>query len=104
MLFHASWCPFSRRFLPLFDQAEPEASVPFARTDLRHPQDPRWDDFRIHSVPTLVYYEHGEELERLEGVRDRGIARADLERFLDDVHGIQEEPMLPKRMHGPRRS
>lgn len=104
VLFHASWCPFSRVFLPLFARAEPEASVPFARADLAHPMDPRWDEHRIHTVPALVYFEHGEELERLEAVRGRGITEGEFERFLDDVHGIQEEPVLPKRMHGPRRA
>ena len=104
VLFHASWCPFSRIFRPIFEAAEPEASVPFATTDLSESADPRWDDFAIEVVPTLVYFEHGEELERLDGVRGRGISRAEFERFLDDVHAIQEEPVLPKRMHGPRRS
>lgn len=104
VLFYASWCPFSRLLLPLFEAAEPEASVPFAKADLRHPLDARWDEYRIVTVPTLVYFEHGEELERLDGVRRQGIARGDFERFLEDVHAIQEEPVLPKRMHGPRRS
>lgn len=103
VLFHAGWCPFSRIFMPLFEAAEPEASVPFVRADLRHPMDPRWDEHRVHTVPTLVYFEHGEELERLDGVRNRGLSRADFEQFLDDVNGIQDEPVLPKRMHGPRR-
>ena len=104
VLFHADWCPFSRAFLPLFEATEPEANVPFARANLLQPMDPRWDEHRILTVPTLVYFEHGEELERLEALRGRGIGRVDLERFLEDVHGIQDEPILPKRMHGPRRS
>lgn len=104
VLFYASWCPFSRSFMPLFEAAEPEASVPFVRADLRHPMDARWDDHRVHTVPTLVYFEHGEELERCDGIRGRGLSRRDLEEFLETVVGIQEEPVLPKRMHGPRRS
>lgn len=103
VLFHASWCPFSRALLPLFESAEPEASVPFAKADLRRAMDPRWDEHRVHTVPTLVYFEHGEELERLDGVRRRGISRAEFEEFLAQVEAIQEEPVLPKRMHGPRR-
>lgn len=104
VLFHASWCPFSRAFMPLFEAAEPEASVPFARADLRESRDPRREEHHVDVVPTLVYFEHGEELERLDGVRGRGIARAEFERFLADVDSIQDEPVLPKRMHGPRRS
>jgi thioredoxin 1 len=104
VLFYASWCPFSRIFLPLFDKAEAEASVPFARADLRHPMDPRWDQHRVHTVPTLVYFEHGEELERLDGVRHKGLGKRDLDEMLALVESIQDEPVLPKRMHGPRRS
>ena len=77
--------------------------MPFARADLKHPMDPRWDEHRVHTVPTLAYFEHGEELERLDGVRGKGITRAELEAFLAEVEAIQEEPVLPKRMHGPRR-
>lgn len=103
VLYYADWCPFSRMLLPLFEAAEPEASAPFARANLRHPQDARWDDARVHTVPTLVYYESGEELERVEAVRRKGLARADLEDFLETVDAIQPEPVLPRRMHGPKR-
>lgn len=103
VLYHASWCPFSRTFLPLFEAAEGESSVPFAGADLRHPLDPRWDDHGISVVPTLVYYERGEPLERLDGLRRVGITRGDLEGFLEHVEAIQEEPVLPRKMHGFRR-
>lgn len=104
VLFYAAWCPYSRAFLPLFEQAEPGSNVPFARVDLGHPMDPRWDEHAIGVIPTLVYFEHGEELERLDGARGRGISRRELEEFLAEVDAIQEEAFLPKRMHGPRRS
>lgn len=104
VLYYASWCPFSQAFLPLFEDAEPDANVPFARVDIAHPMDPRWDDRRISTVPTLVYYEHGEELERVDAVRRRGLAKRDLDELLETIDGIEEEPRLPKRMHGPRRS
>lgn len=104
VLFHAGWCPFSRTFMPTFEKAEPEANVPFARADLRHPMDARWDAYRVHIVPTLAYYEHGEELERVDGIRHRGLSKRDLDEMLALVDSIQEEPRLPKRMHGLRRS
>lgn len=103
VLYYADWCPFSRLALKEVDAAEPEASAPIVRANLRHPQDPRWDEARIHVVPTLVYYESGEELERVEAVRRKGLARQDIEEFLEQVDAIQPEPVLPRRMHGPRR-
>lgn len=106
MLYHASWCPFSRIFLPDFEAAEAEASVPFARADLRHPLDPRWDDHGVHVTPTLVYYEKGEELERVDGVRRHGLDKADLEAFLDVVETLNEEarPRPKKRRPTARRT
>lgn len=103
VLFYADWCPHSRVFLPIFEAAEPEASVPFARANIRASQDGRWETFDIKRVPTLVYFEHGEELERMDGLPLRGLSRRDLDDVLETIDELQEEPVLPKRMHGPRR-
>lgn len=102
VLFDAAWCALARPFRAAFEAAEPEAPVPFARADLTR-KDARWDRYRILVAPTLVYYEHGEELERIEGVRGHGLLPEDLEEMLETIHAIEEEPRLPKRMHGPRR-
>lgn len=91
VLYYADWCPFSRAFLPSFEAAEPEASVPMARANLRDARDPRWEDARIPRVPTLVYYEHGEELERLESRRGLGLEAADFEQFMETVEDLQEK-------------
>lgn len=103
VLFYASWCPFSRIFLPQFEAAEPDAPVPFVRADLKHPMDARWDAYGIRAVPTLVYFEHGEEMERVDAVRGSGLTKRDLEDMLEYVAAYEDEPQLPKRMHGPRR-
>lgn len=102
VLFGADWCPHARDFAPHFEAAEPEAVVPFARTSLARTRDARWDAFGIDVVPTLVYYEHGEELERCDGVEGHGLTPRDLEEFLGSVAAIQEEPLMPRRMHGAR--
>ena len=104
VLYDADWCEHAVAFRPHFEAAEAEAVVPFARTSLRRILDPRWDRFGIRIVPTLVYYEHGEELERCDGVKGIGLTSRDLAEFLDLVASIQEEPLLPKRMHGIRRA
>ena len=92
VLYHATWCPFSRIFLPDFEAAEGESSVPFARATLDHPLDPRWDDMAVRTLPTVVYYEKGEELERAEAPRREGLSKRDLEALLDVVEALNEEP------------
>ena len=91
MLYYADWCPFSRAFLPTFEAAEPEASVPMARANLHHAADPRWDAMRVHLVPTVSYYEHGEELERVEAKRGRGLDAGAFEEFMEGVEDLQEK-------------
>lgn len=91
VLFFAEWCSFSRIFVRDFDAAEPESSVPFGRANLHHPMDPRWDDHRVHTVPTCVYFERGEELERVEAARGRGLDHKAFQRFLEDVEALQEQ-------------
>lgn len=104
VLFHAAWCPFSRIFLRDFEALEPEANVPFARADLRHPLDARWDDHRVSVVPTVAYFEHGEELERIEAGRGMGLSKRDLEDFLEVVDALnEEEKPRPKRRLSRRR-
>lgn len=103
MLYYADWCSFSRVFLRAFEAAEPEASVPFARANLRHPTDPRWNDARIAVVPTVVYYEHGEELERVAAKRGFGLSADDFDQFLEAVEDLQEKwRMLRGRLRPDR--
>ena len=102
-LFYGRRCPFSRLFLPTFEAAEPGSNVPFVKVGL-YARDERRTSHAIDVTPTLVYFEHGEELERAAGLPLRGLSARDLDEFLALVDNIEEEPRLPKRMHGPRRS
>lgn len=104
VLFHADWCPFSRIFMRDFEDLEPEASVPFVRANIRHPLDPRWDDYNVRVVPTVAYFEHGEELERIESARGMGLNAHDLENFLETVEALNEEDRpRPRRRLSRRR-
>lgn len=96
MLFHASWCPFSRTFLDDFEAESAETDIPFARADLRHPLDPRWDDHHVRVVPTVAFFDHGEELDRAEALRGRGLDRRALAQLVWRVEGIERES-LPGR-------
>lgn len=98
VLFGGALCPLSRAFLPVFEAAEPDANVPLARAALSPRRDARRARYRVDVTPTLAYFEHGEELERCEGVPLRGLSARDLEEFLALVDGLEEEPRLPKRM------
>jgi hypothetical protein len=104
VLFGGPRCSLSRAFLPIFETAEPDANVPFAHAVVRARGDARRKRYRIEVTPTLVYFEHGEELERCEGIPAHGLSKRDLEELLSLVDGLEEEPRTPKWMHGIRRT
>jgi len=101
VLYHASWCAASQAARRLFDELDAESALPFTIVDLSDREEPRWDAWRVRIVPTLAYLEKGEELERLEAERRRGLARADVERFVSYVESLTEEEkprwMKPKQ-------
>lgn len=104
VLYDALWCPHAAIVRARFEASEPESPVPFARALLARQRDARRAAYGIRRVPTLAYYEHGEELERVEGLPRLGLSARDLDEMLALIESIQEEPVLPKRMHGPRRT
>ncbi len=76
-LFFASWCPFSRRFIPDFDDA--------ARANKNHFSSVKVDDhddlcaeYGINVYPTVIFFEKGKVLSRVDAVLGVGI---DIGRF-----------------------
>lgn len=91
VLYYSDACEESRAFIPAFAEAEVASSVPTARANLRDPRDARWALARVTRTPTVAYYEHGEELERVEPPEGRGIGDGELEAFLDQVEDLQDQ-------------
>lgn len=98
ILYHAAWSGESRACLDLCAEADAEASVPVVIADLSHPLDPRWDEQDVRVVPTLAYYESGEELERMAGARGYGLDERDVDTFFALVEDLQEEPPVPRKL------
>ena len=78
-LFYASWCPFSRRFLPDFDDA--------ARANKKHFSSVKIDDhdglceeYGIDVFPTVIFFEKGKVLDRVDARLGAGI---DVGRFFE---------------------
>ena len=72
-LFYASWCPYSRRFLPDFDAAAHEKSGVFTSVKVDDIDD-LCDEYDINVYPSVIFFERGEILERLDGTLGRGLA------------------------------
>jgi thiol-disulfide isomerase/thioredoxin len=81
VLFYASWCPFSRMFLPAFlDQAA--KGEPCYRRILADEDTALIEKYRIDVFPTVLFFRHGSVEKRLDGVYHVGLSKEELEDFV----------------------
>jgi len=83
VLFYASWCPFSARFLPVFERYAQDHEQAFLRI-LVDPDESLSNDFSIAVVPTVIFFENGKISKRLDGISGVGLN----ERKLTDLISV----------------
>lgn len=64
VLFYASWCPFSQKFLPVFEKTDDKASL--------------CEEYSIDVVPTVIVFEKGKVSKRLDGEPGAGLKEKQL--------------------------
>jgi thioredoxin 1 len=82
VLFYASWCPFSARFLPIFDKYSQEKT----RRCLRVKIDDKaslMEKYSVEVVPTVLLFENGTVAKRLDGVAGAGLSEEQLKALID---------------------
>ena len=72
VLFYASWCPYSRMFLQIFEKAANGRPNEFCRV-LADEMEGCEDQYSIEVFPTVIYFEKGNIGKRLDGKSGRGI-------------------------------
>jgi thioredoxin 1 len=84
VLFYASWCPFSQRFLPIFEKYSRENPENCLRV--------KTDDkaklcqkYSVDVVPTVLLFEKGKVTKRLDGARGVGLEEKQLKRLVDET-------------------
>jgi thioredoxin 1 len=80
VLFYASWCPFSQAFLKAYLDHAASGDPCYARIVVDD-DDPLVDRFSIGVYPTVLFFERGRLVRRLDGVFHRGLSQAQLEDF-----------------------
>jgi thioredoxin len=80
-LFYASWCPFSRRFLPDFDEAARANKDHFSCVKVDDHED-LCEEYGINVYPTVIFFENGKVLSRVDAALGVGI---DVGRFLSQA-------------------
>ena len=81
VLFYASWCPFSQRFLPTFEKyskSRPESCLRIVTDDK-----PRLcEKYEVDVVPTVLIFEKGKVKKRLDGGAGIGLSEKQLLEFV----------------------
>lgn len=81
VLFYASWCPHSRRFLPIFENYALGNDQQFCRV-MTDQVSKCEDTYDIEVVPTVIFFENGRAVKRLDGVLGRGLTEGQLDSFI----------------------
>ena len=82
VLFYASWCPYSQKFLPVFEEyakANPQECLSVVidnKPDL-------CDKYAIEYYPTVLLFKKGEVHKRLDATPGEGLSKKQLAKFTE---------------------
>jgi thiol-disulfide isomerase/thioredoxin len=80
VLFYAGWCPFSQAFLPTYRKHAAAGEPCYVRI-LVDEGDALTEKYSIEVYPTILFFEKGMVVKRLDGVYHRGLSKGQLEDF-----------------------
>ena len=85
IVFRADWCPFCRKFRPLYEAYEGMVNARMAEAVVNEDENPLWDRFNIQVVPTIVAFRSGKEIARRNGVAGVGLDESDLKALISKL-------------------
>ena len=80
-LFHASWCPFCVRFLPVFKKHAGGEGRYFV--SVQDDQETIADQYSVKVYPTVLFFENRIVSKRLDGVLGAGLDEKQLAEFIN---------------------
>ncbi|OHE55105.1 MAG: hypothetical protein A3K61_01170 [Thaumarchaeota archaeon RBG_16_49_8] len=85
IMFYATYCPYSRRFAPIFEQYSRDPHYTFAKADITDDDNPLWDKYDIPAVPTVIAFKNGLEAGRRNAVHGFGLTEEDFTALLKQL-------------------
>jgi thioredoxin 1 len=82
-LFYASWCPFCRSFLPVFDYSSKQGFCFILCVKVDDYDSPLWDEYSVEAVPTVIFFQEGKVCRRLDGRLGYGLSENEFKRWLE---------------------
>jgi len=84
-LFYTSWCPFCRRFMKIFKENSGKKMFDMILcVKLDDYSNPIWEDYSIENVPTVIFFDKGKVVKRLDGQAGLGLSKSQLIDLLDN--------------------
>jgi thiol-disulfide isomerase/thioredoxin len=85
ILFYAEWCPFSQRFLPIFERCAKDTTHQCYRMNIdEYPH--LCDRYSVEVYPTIVFFEKGKAVERLDGTHGVGLNERQFQELIKVCH------------------
>ena len=85
-LFYASWCPFCRSFISVFNKhAEKDQSITFMRVKIDEDENPIWETYSLASVPSIILFEKSAVSRRLDCELGAGLTEKKFTQWLKNV-------------------
>jgi thioredoxin 1 len=81
ILFYASWCPFSQRFLPTFEKYSKGKSQNCLQI-VTDDKPSLCEKYKVDVVPTVLIFENGRVAKRLDGAAGIGLSERQLLDFV----------------------
>ncbi|XHH09804.1 MAG: protein disulfide isomerase family protein [Candidatus Bathyarchaeia archaeon] len=80
VLFYESWCPFSQRFLPVFNKFAESQNKDCVKIVADYKIN-LCDKFGVEVFPTVLFFEKGQVTKRLDGKPSEGLNQQKLDEF-----------------------
>lgn len=85
VLFYASWCPFSRKFLPVYEKCTLNNLTPCLRVMVDDKEE-LCDKYSIDYFPTVLLFENGKVAKRLDAEPGAGLDEKQLKSMLSSTN------------------
>ncbi len=87
VMFYADWCPFCRKFKPIFETVanSHNKNMNFYASMINDDDNPLWDRFSINTVPTLIAFDKSEIISRRDAKMGLGLNKSDIDSILEEM-------------------
>jgi thioredoxin-like negative regulator of GroEL len=88
ILFYAPWCPFSQRFLSVFEKCAQSTTQKCYRMEIdEHPN--LCERFSVEVYPTVLFFKKEKVMKRLDGTRGIGLNETQLRDLINACRSIE---------------